>query len=62
VSDTRDTVLFPILEFDANTTCILDSHIYREKIVDLKYPTLHSIKGKLRPDGKINKRIKNDER
>jgi hypothetical protein len=31
------------LEFDANTTCILDNHIYKGKTVDLIYQVLHNI-------------------
>jgi hypothetical protein len=40
-----DTSLIPILEYDANTTCILDSHIYRERTADRIYPALHSKAG-----------------
>jgi len=37
-----DKGLILSLECDANTTYILDIHIYRERIVDLKYPVLRN--------------------
>ena len=40
-----DTSLIQILEYDANTTCILDSHIYMERTAGRICPVLHSKAG-----------------
>jgi len=46
VYDKLDTTPIQILEFCASTTYIFDIHIYRGKIVGLRYPTLRSTEGK----------------